>query len=332
MTSLPRALSALFILLISTATHAQALQPGDQIGLIAPAFAVKQSEVQKSIKHLQSLGLVPILAPQLTAHSGFFAGDVQKRVRDIHQFYSDPNIKAIIAVRGGYGTAQLARHLDYQLIQTHPKPLIGFSDLTALIHQIHSHVPLAQLYHGPVGKTLNHPKAISWFQETLMSHKKRILIRRPTAFDLLAQKDISYTQFASPNHPTEIQGQIVGGNLTLLASMAGTDYINSFRDRIVFIEAIGEQPYRIHRMLLQLIQGTDLLQAKGIIFGIFADCTNKSAPHSMSIQQVIQQLFDPTSLPYFYGMPIGHIDINATIPYGHSSRFSFTHKELSIDL
>lgn len=320
----------LLALSFSFSLTAQHLKNGDKVGLIAPAFALKSHEIDKAVKHLKALGLIPVKAKDLAGHHGFFGGTIHKRVSDIHRFYADPEIKAIIAVRGGYGTAELVEALDYDLIQKHPKPLIGFSDITGLIHQIYTHLPNALLYHAPVGKTLDNAEAKSWFRQALMSKSKTWDISRPKDFDTKAKKDRSFIEFWSPNMPTSISGELIGGNLTLLTSMVGTSYLNRFKDKLVFIEAVGEQPYRIHRMLLQLIQGTDLLEAKGIIFGIFNDCVNRTAPHSFTTQEVIQQLFDQQSLPYYYGMPIGHIDQNASLPYGTFAKFHFSSRTLTV--
>jgi muramoyltetrapeptide carboxypeptidase len=275
------------------------LKPGDSIGLISPGSFINDEKLKKAITNLESLGLNVHLSKNIRAQKGFTAGSIKQRVDDIHEMFSKNEIKGIWCARGGYGCAELLPHIDYSLISKNPKILIGFSDITALLHAIHMKTGLIT-FHGPV--------ASSEFTPFTFEALKNIL------FNPQPKHTISKATYAMRTGKAE--GIITGGNLTLLAAAAGTPYIPDFKEKIVILEEIGEKPYRIHRMINQLKQATNLFESAAILMGQFWDCEPGKGELSLSLEDTLRDSFQDFLQPIAYGFPWGHIDNLATTPIG----------------
>ncbi|XLS30097.1 LD-carboxypeptidase [Flavobacteriaceae bacterium M23B6Z8] len=233
------------------------LTPGDTITLIAPGGPVTEEKIAKAEKNLQELGFKTKQSKNLRAQKKHTAGTDQQRLEDLHTAFADTNSKAIWCVRGGDGCNRLLPYLDYNLIKNNPKPLIGFSDITALSNAIYHKTGLIG-FHGPIG---------AWnFSEYTVAQLTKVLM------ETKSDQIIKGTERTSVITDGKARGILVGGNLSLLAALAGTPYDHDYTNKIVFIEDVGEAPRRIDRMLTQLSQSSNLKKASGIIFGEFADC------------------------------------------------------------
>lgn len=245
------------------------------------------------------------------ARTGYLAGTEAQRLEDLHQAFADPGTDAVWCVRGGYGSARMLENIDYQLIRDNPKPFIGYSDVTAL------HIALYQeagiiTYHGPV--------AASDFTEPTRLHFKRML-QHPTPGYTISTPRSEEMLFGEEYRPYLItdgigRGKLIGGNLSLLSALVGTEYAPVYRDKLVFIEEIGERPYRIDRMLTQMLQGSDLKKAAGIALGVFLDCAPKPDDQSWTLKEMLMDRLGGLGIPVLYGLPFGHISDQATLPYG----------------
>lgn len=289
-----------------------ALEEGSTIALIAPGSPIGDEKIKVATENMLKLGLVVKEGRNVRAKRGYFAGTDEQRLADLHWAFSDPEIDGIWCLRGGYGCGRLLPNIDYDLIRRNPKLLIGYSDITALHLAIHSHTGLVT-FHGPVAaseypdNTTNNAKAVLW------QGKKGHVVSLPAESDELPGPEYKPVVIA----PGQAEGPLVGGNLALLSALVGTAYSPSYRGKIVFIEDIGEQPYRIDRMLIQLFQGTDLAQAAGIILGVFNDCQPKSGSiPSLSLEEALHDNFAHLGIPVAYGFPFGHVPYNVTLPYG----------------
>ncbi len=233
------------------------LKSGDMVSLIAPGGPVTEEKISKAEKNIQNLGFRTKQSKNLKAIKKHTAGTDSQRLEDLHSAFTDPDTKAIWCVRGGDGCNRLLPYLNYDLIKNNPKPLIGFSDITALLNAIFNATGLIG-FHAPIG---------AWsFSEYNVDNLTKVLIEgRP---DHLIQG----TKRTSAITNGKVSGQLVGGNLSLLAALAGTEYDNDYTGKIVFIEDVGEAPRRIDRMLTQLSQTSNLKKASGIIFGEFDGC------------------------------------------------------------
>jgi len=236
--------------------------------------------------------------------------------------YADHEVKAIWCVRGGYGTTRLLEKIDFDLIRHHPKMLIGYSDITAL-HQAIWHETGIVGFHGPV--------ANSDFTEYTVKILKEILFNNSENFTIpLASENYDGT---AGSYAIDVikegvaTGRLIGGNLSLLASMVGTKYECETAGKIVFIEEIEEKPYRVDRMLTQLLQNGFFDRVNGVAFGIFEKC---SAEDSLTVNQVIREILNEVQTPIIYGLSFGHISNQCTLPVGIMAKLDTTAKTIQL--
>ena len=281
-----------------------ALRPGDRVGLICPAGPINAERLARAKRNVESLALIPVVGQHVLARRGFTAGSVQQRLEDLHAMFDDPTIRAVWAIRGGYGCTQLLPHVDWSLLSRQPKLLIGYSDLTALLNAYYQRTGVRAL-HGPVASSTFDAFATESFQQTAMTPGiATSLVGLPEGETI---------------RPGVATGKLAGGNLTLLASLAGTTDQVICKDKIVLLEDVGEAPYRIDRMLTQLLQATDLDSAAGIALGDFVDCEG-SGDNSLTLKEVMADRLRPLDIPVYLGLPFGHGNFNASLPIGGPAR------------
>lgn len=298
------------------------LKSGQRVGLIAPSSNADEDKIQKAHKNLESLGLIVEEGKYLREKNGFIGGTDGERVEEIHTMFRRKDIDAVWCVRGGYGATRLLPMLDYDLIRNHPKVFVGYSDITALHQAFLTQAGLVS-YHGPVGSSEFSPYSLGCIQAALMGNDTRYEV---TPAMQPAKGEESFQIL----HSGRATGQLVGGNLTLLASMCGTRYLPDFTGKIVFIEDIGEASYRIDRMLVQLIQAARLNQAAGLIFGNFTNCDPPEGSADQTVQEVIKDHFLAYDIPIVTGYSIGHIDQNATLAVGMTASLDADRGHISI--
>ncbi|MEA3001714.1 MAG: muramoyltetrapeptide carboxypeptidase [Sphingomonadales bacterium] len=290
------------------------LRPGDTVGLIAPAmFSDDFAEVEQVKSTIAGMGLVPKVGRYVTARYGYLAGTDRQRAEDINAMYADEAVRAVFAVHGGWGSARLFPFLDWDVIRRNPKLLIGSSDITAL------HLAFAARAGFP---TIHAPNAANGWQEISWNSFWRLafaadtpLFRNPdaNALDPLAQERWRTTTI----RPGKAAGTLVGGNLSVLASLVGTPWLPDFEHRILFLEDTGEAEYRIDRMLTQLALAGILGKAAGIVFGQCTRCTAGTPNYSgFTVPQLLQQHLAPLGVPAFHGANIGHVANQLAMPVG----------------
>ena len=241
----------------------------------------------------------------------------------MHWAFQDPAIDAVWCVRGGYGASRLLPQIDYELIRKHPKPFIGYSDVTALHLAIHARTGLVT-FHGPVAAADFPENTWQHFRAILMDAAEEHVITAPTQ-DF---PDEAYQPFTIC--PGKASGTLTGGNLALLSALAGTPFAPAFKGQIAFIEDVGEQPYRLDRMLTQLLQATDLSKAAGIALGVFNDCQPKPDSPSLSLPDTLRDRLGGLGIPVVYGIPFGHVRYQATLPYGIMAELDASAQKLTI--
>lgn len=291
------------------------LDKGDTIGLITPASAVSREAFEKSLENLENFGFKVKYSENMRVKKGFLAGTDKQRLVDIHAMFEDEEVKGVVCARGGYGSGRLLPHIDYELIRSNPKVLVGYSDITALLFAIQAKTGLV-CFHGPVGASHYSDFTADHFSNVLIKGKNKSNIEQPKHWK--DEEDMAFKLLQiSPGFAT---GALVGGNLSLLVSLIGTPYDLSYDDKIVFIEDVGESPYRVDRMLTQLLNAGKLKKAKGLALGVFAGCETKpddpDYSQSLSLREVLEDRLASLGIPVLYGLPIGHIDDNATLPLG----------------
>lgn len=283
------------------------LKNGDLFGVISPAGPVAdRSRIERGVRYLEGLGYRVAVGKYATRSNGYLAGDDRERLSDLHMMFRDKKVKAIICTRGGYGTTRLLPSLDYDLIRNNPKILIGFSDITALQLALWKKCRLIS-FHGPMlGVEMAAPiepltEQIFW--QCLTSTEPVGRIPLPEGLTTLyAGKAI---------------GRLVGGNLSLIVSLLGTQYQPEFRDSILFIEDSGEEPYRIDRMLTQLRNSHALARTRGVLAGQFTNCVSKDATgSSISVEHILEDIAKASEKPFLSNLPFGHVGRKITLPVG----------------
>ena len=305
------------------------LVKGDTIGLIAPGSGVNRSSFEKAIETIERLGFKAYYTKNLRVNKGFLAGTDQQRVDDIHHMFSNKQVKGILCIRGGYGSNRLLPMIDYDVIKNNSKVFMGYSDITALLYGIHAKTGLV-CFHGPVGISSFKEFSAEIFTKELVKGKSDIEIKRPKEWG--AKTDLAYRELKIKSGIAT--GELVGGNLSVLVSQIGTPYDVDYTDKILFLEEIGEAPYKIDRMLTQLLQSGKLAQTKGIALGIFKDCDyspeDEEYDQSISLQEVLKDRLSNLNIPVIYGLPFGHIKDNATLPFGSKAELNVEKATLTL--
>jgi muramoyltetrapeptide carboxypeptidase len=290
------------------------LNYGDTIGIIAPASAPPDPKtIDRSVAVLERLGFHTKLAPNVRKRWGFLAGSDRDRAGDLMMMFADPRVRAIMCVRGGYGTARLLPLLDYRAIRANPKIFIGHSDITSLHCAFLVKLNLVS-FHGPMLSSDFTKKDFPDF--TLQSFLKTLMQPSPpgSICDGYKRKTVTILRRGI------VSGPLIGGNISLLCAALGTPYQPSFKNSILFFEDLDEAPYRFDRMLTQLLNAGLLQQVAGIAIGINANCRDPKAKHAKEYRQTPQDVFRerllPLKIPVVTGLPFGHIPLNATLPVG----------------
>ncbi|MDP4192297.1 MAG: LD-carboxypeptidase [Bacteroidota bacterium] len=290
------------------------LKKGDRVGLVAPGSFITESELKESITNLENLGLKAVYSENILSRYGYLGGKDSQRSLDLNNMFARKDVDAIMCVRGGYGCARILPSLDYNLIKENPKILIGYSDITALINAIFKKTGLIS-FHGPVG--------ISTFNEFSLYYFKNTLVEPVDTLTLWNARDENPQDLSRkvvPIRNGKATGQLVGGNLSIVVSMIGTPYDINMDGKIVFLEEVGEEPYRIDRMLTQMIEAGKFDKVAGVALGVFEKCEAKekdpSFVSSLSLMEVLfDRLFD-LGVPVIYGLSFGHVTNKFTLPVG----------------
>ncbi|MEO1264012.1 MAG: LD-carboxypeptidase, partial [Bacteroidota bacterium] len=276
--------------------------------------------LEKAVANVEGLGFKVKLSKNIKAKKGFIAGSDQQRIDDLNWAFSDKNIKAVWCARGGYGCSRLLPKIDYKNIKNNPKIFIGFSDVTALVNAFYQKTGLIT-FHGPV--------AASNFTDFTKEQLMAVLVegQEPHEINLPQIENQSIEPFSFTSKKTK--GELAGGNLSLLAAMAGTDYAVDFKNKIAFIEDIGEKPYRIDRMLTQLRQACQLDKACGIALGDFSGCDSKDE-NSLTLNETLTDRLQFKGMPVGYRFPFGHTNDHCTLPIGVKVELDVENKRIKL--
>jgi muramoyltetrapeptide carboxypeptidase len=289
------------------------IRPGDTVGLVEPAYFTPDTfdldQVQATIR---AMGLIPKPAPNILSRYGYLAGTDEERARAVNAMFADREVRAIFAVRGGWGSARILPHLDFNLIRANSKLLIGFSDITAL------HLALAARTECP---SIHGPNAASaWGRLSWDSFRSLVFNAETPTWSTPAGTDdrLAPRSGIRTFRPGRASGPLIGGNLTVLTSLVGTPYLPSFDGAILFIEDTDEAQYRIDRMLTQLALAGILGRVAGVVFGQCTDCVarNSSSIGGFTLSEVLAQHLTPLGVPAFQGALFGHVPDQFSLPVG----------------
>ncbi|WP_374569720.1 LD-carboxypeptidase [Phenylobacterium sp.] len=290
------------------------LREGDTVGLVAPAtYSDDPFKLELVEEAIAAMGLKPKRGAHVLDRYGYLAGTDEDRAADINAMYADPEVKAVFAVRGGWGCARVLPHLDWDVISAHPKLLVGYSDITALHMAFAARAGFATI-HGPIGASAWTKMSWESFRAVAFEGATPTWRNPPGDEDRLVQKEGRTTAFRRG----VARGRLLGGNLTVLTALVGTPYLPDFKGAILFIEDVDEAEYRIDRMLTQLGLAGILGQLSGVVFGQCTDCTAKdgSSAGGFTLSQVLDQHLTPLGVPAFQGLEFGHVDDQFSLPEG----------------
>lgn len=290
------------------------LKKGDKIGLIAPSRMITRDQMNAAYEIFADWGLDVVSGKNLFSQSGYFAGTDEDRKIDLQQMINDPEIKAIFCARGGYGLSRIIDSVDLDSLTSHPKWVIGFSDITALhlklfttgIESIHGLMPVQFGYEG--------------VQESLKSLE-----------NLLFKESMQY-EFGTSlmNKEGKVQGKLIGGNLSLIVDSLGTSTEIKTVDKILYIEEIDEFYYKIDRMFNQLRRAGKFVDVKGIIIGQFSDLKDTQIPFGQSLEQIVLHHLADVQCPIAFGIPFGHESHNLAIPNGRLAHLEVSRQRVRL--
>lgn len=278
------------------------LAPGARVALLAPAGPLAGdgvADVERAVRNARQLGWEPVVGAHARERWGYLAGTDTVRLADLNDALRSPDVDAVWFLRGGYGTMRLLAGVDYEVLRRRPIPLIGYSDITAL-HAAAGRMAGVVTFHGPVARApLPGPAA--------RSLHAAVAARAQPAGVAVGTRAI---------RPGTAEGVLAGGNLALLAALAGTPYAPDLRGAILVLEDVNEDVYRVDRMLQQLLLARMLDGVRGIAFGQLTDPPSSVAGGGQTLDDVLSRLADTLHVPCMAGLPVGHVDWQWTLPLG----------------
>ena len=284
-----------------------ALRRGDLVRVIAPASPFDRGRFDKGVKVLEDLGFRVAWRPDVFSATGYVAGDDERRAKELVEAFADRETKGIVCARGGYGTPRILSRLDFAALVRSPKVFVGFSDVTALLLAFHRAGMVT--FHGPM--------ATGRMSEAEFSKEDADSFVRAVGED----KGSGAVGEGRVLVPGDAEGPLLGGNLAMVTALMGTPWAPIAKGAIVFLEDVGEKPYRVDRMLMQLELAGVLGDAAGIAFGRFSGCENPADP-AQKVDDVIAAIAKRIGKPAIAGLPFGHGGENRTLPLGVRARSS----------
>lgn len=285
--------------------YPKALLKGDIIAITGPAGAIYEPEyITRITDRLTELGFKYKLGKTLNERYGYLAGTDEMRAQELMDFYEDTSVKGILTMRGGWGCARILDLIDYSVIVANPKILMGFSDITSLVNAVYTKTNVIT-FHGPCGYS-------TWtdFSTDYVS----LALASGAPFTMKNPDD--YLGGLKTLTAGKAEGELVGGNLTVMVSMIGTPYEPDWQDKILFLEETNEEPYRIDRMFWQMKQAGIFEKINGLVFGSFNKCEPEEPEKSFTLQEVLDQHFLGQKFPVYQGATFGHMSPKFTLPIG----------------
>jgi muramoyltetrapeptide carboxypeptidase len=312
--SAPAALAAQTTETAPSLLKPKALKPGDTVGLISPStYVVDPNQLQLMRLTAEMFGLQVKVGKQVGHRDPRPGESAPARVADLHAMFADPEVNGIICVRGGYGSQQMLGQIDFDLIRRNPKVLLGYSDITALHLAIHQKTGLVT-FHGPTGLSPITDFSQNWIKRAWMPEPMGTVGNPREANPYRPRHPLRTIR------PGKARGRLIGGNLTLISTLMGTPFEPDVRGKIFFLEDVGEEPYRMDRMLQQLLLAGKFDQCAGVVFGECVDCGPKdyqpSITFNYTLGEVLDAVFAKVKVPVFHGLVIGHTADQITLPLG----------------
>ena len=296
-----------------------ALQPGDTVGIVAPASNVKRSDLEAGCEGLRHSGYQPFYLDSILEQDLYFAGSVQRRARELEEMFARDEVRAIVCARGGYGANYLLERLDLEKIKSHPKIFVGYSDVTTLLTYFSDAAGLVT-FHGPM-------VAKDWAREDGVDLASWHAALAGTA---ALAPNLGAGSGARGLVEGTAEGTLYGGCLSILVASLGTPYEIRTEGTILFLEDVATKPYQIDRMLMQLKLAGKLDGVRGIVFGEMRDCM-QTANQGYTLEEVVQRVVGQLGVPVAYGVRSGHVTAgNITLPIGVRAGLTVGHGQASL--
>ena len=294
------------------------LQPGDMIGIVCPAGYMTLERAKTCIETLPEWGYTVRTGETLGSSSdNYFSGTDSERMTDLQRMLDDPSIRAILCGRGGYGLSRIIDQIDFSRFKKNPKWIIGYSDITVLHAHIHTRYDIATL-HAPMAGAFNDGGASGPYVESLRQ--------------ALRGEKMTYECAPNPfNRKGEASGELVGGNLSLLAHLSGSRSELNTKGKILFLEDVGEYMYNIDRMLQQLKRSGCLEPLAGLLIGGFTDLKDTERPYGMPVYDLIQEIVEQYDYPVSFGFPVGHGGENYALKSGVEHRLKVGKNKVKLE-
>jgi muramoyltetrapeptide carboxypeptidase len=289
------------------------LKKGDLVGISSTARKVSQVEMQNAISILENWGLKVVLSDSLFAEENQYAGSDLARAANFQKFLDDPKIKAIFCARGGYGTVRMVDGLNFDLFLENPKWVVGYSDITVL----HAHI-----YKKTGYSSLHGPMPINWQKEKL--HQESLDFLHKTLF--VGTQEISFPKHVLNQREEDVDGTIMGGNLSVLYSILGSASDLNYDGKILFLEDLDEYLYHIDRMMIGLKRAGKLAKLEALVIGDMSDMKDHTVPFGKTAYEIIADAVKEYSYPVVFGAPCGHEPRNLSIVMGTRYQLKFGEK------
>jgi muramoyltetrapeptide carboxypeptidase len=298
-----------------------ALQPGMTVALVAPASPALDPDTNDiAVEVVASLGFKPKLSAHARAKTNYLAGSDADRAADLNAAFADPSVDAVWCLRGGYGSPRILPFLDYETIRKNPKPFIGYSDITAPLNSINRLTGLVT-FHGPLAEGTQTDYTLAAFKKVLYEASPAGRIAGPPPFEP-GETKVDRENRLYRMAPGKAKGRLVGGNISVFSTLIGTPFEPELKGRILFLEEVGEDPYRIDRWLTQFVLTGKLAGLSGIALGKLHDCRpgdykpSFAGYGSSTWQEVCADRLGGLGIPVLGGLGFGHVSNKATLPLG----------------
>jgi muramoyltetrapeptide carboxypeptidase len=294
-----------------------ALRPGDTVGVVAPASNINRADLEAGCEALRRAGYRPFYMDSILDRDVYFAGSVERRVRELEAMFERDDVRAIVCARGGYGANYLLNQLDLEKIEAHPKIFVGYSDITSLLTYFNDAAGLVT-FHGPMA-------AKDWAHEGGVD-----LASWQSALSQFAPWNVPLNKEATGLVDGEAQGILYGGCLSILVASLGTPYEIKTAGAILFLEDVAAKPFQIDRMLMHLKLAGHLDAVRGIAFGEMLDCI-QSPTQDYTLQEVILRIVGDLGIPVAFGVKSGHVTSgNITLPFGVQASLSVSNRRVNL--
>jgi muramoyltetrapeptide carboxypeptidase len=281
------------------------LAPGARVALVAPAGPLRgEEDLARAVANARGFGWEPIVGAHALARAGYFAGPDADRVADLNAALRDRRVDAVWCLRGGYGVMRILDGVDHDALLDRPRALVGYSDITAL----HCAAAARAAARGETLVTYHGQTARAEFTPFTRASFERALV---TGGDPCGQAPT-----ARPLRAGRARGRLAGGNLALLAGLAGTPFAPSFDGAVVVLEDVNEAVYRVDRMLRQLLLAGTFAGCRAVVFGHCTDCPEESDDGCRALDDVVAETADVLRVPALAGIPLGHVADQWTLPLG----------------